>query len=485
MTARADGRHLILLLDLATQHPIELDLVVRMLPPGSSYQVHRLTDHGALQSPTGTPDDWTSVRTAIADFAADADKQRPGDPGRTWIAGRAGLPAFFDLGYRLTARSPVTLIHQRKSGEIDVLRLDQPGAAPTPLPSPAYFRRSPMPPEPVLARGRLGLVITSRAAVPRAQIEATLRARGIEPVAIVEAQAPGILDESVLPSALCELDQLIQDMQDSYPESRSLAVFVARPATLAYLAGRALESNIFSDIQFHEHRDERFQLAFETRPRQKLLVLAANPSRMTQLDLRDEVQQIQRELERSGRGDRFEILPVWAAQRTDLLRELRRYRPTLLHFACHGGTEGLYLEGEDGSPRALSADVLREVIDAVGIRIQLIVLNACNSIDLAASLSRHVPAAVGMTGAIHDVAARSFAAGFYGALGDGEPLSAAFHQGRVAIRLGDAAGAMLNPRDVNAPQGAATAVPEHERPQLSVRSDIESDQLFLVPRLRR
>jgi hypothetical protein len=31
MTARADGSHLILLLDLATQHPIDLDLVVRML----------------------------------------------------------------------------------------------------------------------------------------------------------------------------------------------------------------------------------------------------------------------------------------------------------------------------------------------------------------------------------------------------------------------------------------------------------------------
>ena len=132
-----------------------------------------------------------------------------------------------------------------------------------------------------------------------------------------------------------------------------------------------------------------------------------------------------------------------------------------------------------------TGNVLREVIDAVGIRIQLIVLNACNSIDLAASLSRYGPAAVGMTGAIRDVAARSFAAGFYGALGDGEPLSAAFRQGRVAIRLGDAAGAMPNPRDVNAPQGAAPAVPDHERPQLRVRSDIESDQVFLVPRLRR
>jgi len=80
MTARADGSHLILLLDLATQHPIDLDLVVRMLPPGSSYKVHRLTDYGALQSPTGTPDDWTSVRAAIADLAAAAAKQRPSDP---------------------------------------------------------------------------------------------------------------------------------------------------------------------------------------------------------------------------------------------------------------------------------------------------------------------------------------------------------------------------------------------------------------------
>jgi len=47
---------------------------------------------------------------------------------------------------------------------------------------------------------------------------------------------------------------------------------------------------------------------------------------------------IQVELERSATRDRFEFVTRWAAEPLDLLRELRRLRPTVVHFAGHGAS---------------------------------------------------------------------------------------------------------------------------------------------------
>jgi hypothetical protein len=54
-----------------------------------------------------------------------------------------------------------------------------------------------------------------------------------------------------------------------------------------------------------------------------------------------------------------------------------------------------------------------------------------------------------MSGALHDQAARAFAIGFYGAIGDHESVAAAYRHGNAAIRL--------------------KGLSEAERPQLKVR----------------
>ena len=43
------------------------------------------------------------------------------------------------------------------------------------------------------------------------------------------------------------------------------------------------------------------------------------------------------ELERSGFRDSFELVTRWAVQPLDLLRGLRRLKPTVVHFSGHGG----------------------------------------------------------------------------------------------------------------------------------------------------
>ena len=199
-----------------------------------------------------------------------------------------------------------------------------------------------------------------------------------------------------------------------------------------------------------------------------ILFLAANPSDTDRLALDREARAIQVELERSGHRERFEFVTRWAAQPLDLLRELRKLKPTVVHFSGHGGhgvagvlpqdgvprrdiaggvshqsdkpQQGLFFQDADGRPQFVTAAALEETFGAVGTSVKLVVLNACYSDVQAEGLVAHVDYVVGMGGSIHDDAARSFAIGFYGGLGERESVAAAYKQGRAAISLEGARG---------------------------------------------
>src|ERR1043166_7367952 len=79
-----------------------------------------------------------------------------------------------------------------------------------------------------------------------------------------------------------------------------------------------------------------------------ILFLAANPIGTDHLAIDHEARAIQAELERSGYRDRFEFATRWAVRPMDLLRELCRLAPTVVHFSSHGAPcGGLLLQGPD------------------------------------------------------------------------------------------------------------------------------------------
>ena len=85
--------------------------------------------------------------------------------------------------------------------------------------------------------------------------------------------------------------------------------------------------------------------------------------------------------------------------------------------------------------RRWTTQALRETFGAAGCSVRLVVLSACYSDLQAEALRAHVDCVVGMSGAIIDDAARNFAIGFYGGLGERESIAAAFRQGCAAISL--------------------------------------------------
>lgn len=119
---------------------------------------------------------------------------------------------------------------------------------------------------------------------------------------------------------------------------------------------------------------------------------------------------------------------------SDLVKLIRRHRPTVLHFAGHGSRDGLYLQGPDGKGQLLSPEALASAVDTVG-SVRLAVLNACYSDATAKALLNAVPVVVGMDDRIPDTLARQFAAEFYGAMADTDgTVSHAYRVGKASIQ---------------------------------------------------
>jgi serine/threonine protein kinase len=220
-----------------------------------------------------------------------------------------------------------------------------------------------------------------------------------------------------------------------------------------------------------------------------ILFLAANPLGTTELALCREARAIQEELERSGQRDRFEFVTRWAVQPLDLIRELRKFEPTVVHLSGRGASSGqqpgagtrrdiagefgrpngmadsdhlggLFLQGPDGHPQAVTAVALQETFGAAGASVKLVVLNACYSDIHIEALLVHIDCVIGMGGPLRDVAARAFATGFYGGLGERQSVAAAYVQGCAAISLQEPSGC--------------------ERPRLAVRAGIDASRVVLA-----
>lgn len=204
-----------------------------------------------------------------------------------------------------------------------------------------------------------------------------------------------------------------------------------------------------------------------------ILFLAANPGGTDRPGLDREARAIRDELERAGHRDRFTFETLLAAEPLDLLRGLRKLRPTVVHYCGRGEDDGLYFQGAAGRAAVVSGAAFAEAFGAAGGSVKLVVLSACYSEEHTRALLDHVDCVVGMAGSIHPDAARSFAVGFYGGLGEGESVAAAFRQGCAAIRLEHD-----RPRDASS-EVAATGL-DANHPQLALRSGVDVAQLILA-----
>jgi ankyrin repeat protein len=164
-----------------------------------------------------------------------------------------------------------------------------------------------------------------------------------------------------------------------------------------------------------------------------ILFAGANNANEIQLDLENEVRQIHDAfIQRHGSnswGDKVIFKHSFYSTTADLSRDLRIHDPACLQFSCHGDASALALFRQD-----LAAQDLVNFIAswcASGKRLQLIIVNACDSAEIVHALSEHVDFVIGHSTPVVDADAVNFARELYGNLGAGESLELSFNAAKM------------------------------------------------------
>lgn len=192
-----------------------------------------------------------------------------------------------------------------------------------------------------------------------------------------------------------------------------------------------------------------------------VLFFACNPQDQGHLRLDQEARAIGQMVRMSDFRDVLQFQTKWAVQPLDLLQAVNEFKPRIVHFSGHGGSDGyLAFEDEAGNTKLVGPDALAQSLQSASDEIQLVFLNACHSVKQAEVVCQHIPAAVGMRSGIGDTAAKVFAMQFYSALGFGHSVQRAFDQAKAGLLL--------------------EGIKEDETPALYVRSDVDASSFYIV-----
>ncbi|GAB1734638.1 hypothetical protein NU195Hw_g8798t1 [Hortaea werneckii] len=161
-----------------------------------------------------------------------------------------------------------------------------------------------------------------------------------------------------------------------------------------------------------------------------ILFVFADPPDQSRLSLGEEQRLVHDSLARGMERDSFEVEIMPNARPEDLGPQLRRLRPTFVHFSGHGSADGLVFSSGAGSARQVQPSALFRLLRlAAHDRLKGVVMNACYSAEqlqtLAHEASLPCPTVV-MEAEVSDAAAMSFSQQFYSYLGDGETFKDAF-----------------------------------------------------------
>jgi len=168
----------------------------------------------------------------------------------------------------------------------------------------------------------------------------------------------------------------------------------------------------------------------------KILFLAANPPNTNKLGLDKEMRGIDQALRGAEFRDNFDIKQHWAVRISDLQGYLLRHKPDIVHFSGHGSPSSeIILEDKQGNSQPVPSHALSQLFSLLKDNIRCVVLNACYTEQQAKAIAEHIDCVIGMSKAIGDSAAISFAIAFYQALGFGRDVKTAFELGCLEIDL--------------------------------------------------
>ncbi|MDH3442075.1 MAG: CHAT domain-containing protein [Gammaproteobacteria bacterium] len=139
----------------------------------------------------------------------------------------------------------------------------------------------------------------------------------------------------------------------------------------------------------------------------RVLFLAADPSNLPELGLKQEVAQINQNLQASDFGDQIEIVPHWSTKPDDLIQLLNQDDDwEIVRFSGHGSeAHQLLFVDEFGNSKPVSKEALQRLFGSLGRKARVAIFNACSAQEQAEAVTQHIDCAIGMSKAIGDEAA--------------------------------------------------------------------------------
>lgn len=174
---------------------------------------------------------------------------------------------------------------------------------------------------------------------------------------------------------------------------------------------------------------------------EKLRVLYLTTHSYLNMQTELEVRQVQQALQGAKYRERVDVQLRSAATFPDVIAALNGVRPNIVHFS---GRAGDVFRLDDGAVLSQAGDVdfasLARALAATERPPELLVLNACGSLQGAAMVLPTVPVVVGLPESLLDTPAIVFAQHFYAAVASGQSVGAAFMHGKAksaAVLLAD------------------------------------------------
>jgi len=230
------------------------------------------------------------------------------------------------------------------------------------------------------------------------------------------------------------------------PDAEGRVIALGGPSWVAFWVGARLNPNVGGRIDFPNFvRGSGYVRALSWPMHMapwfsemaKILFMTAEPDNFNRIRGSKAGQAIETAFEREfGEDGAFNLEISGATNARELMREVERARPDILHLHLHGSAEGeLCFEDERGLAQRVAGDTFVEMLEATGVKPTLIVLSACYSEAIAEKLRGIAECVISMTTKVHYKTAVTFSGGFYGALARGNTLTKAIQQGKLATVL--------------------------------------------------
>jgi len=159
----------------------------------------------------------------------------------------------------------------------------------------------------------------------------------------------------------------------------------------------------------------------------RVMYVAGNPQGARPLEVDREIADIQERLDRAASADPIEFR-AYAVTAGSLGDTVRRTAPDVLHIAAHGHDDAVMLAEPDRPSILVDGSTLAKLLAGLPHPLRLIVINACSSSEMAASLARAGVAdfVIGTDASVTNAGARSMAGALYLRLADGASIGDAF-----------------------------------------------------------